>query len=73
MHLLGRQGSPDTIAGYKADYILCCTSPFEEGHFQLDDPVERFIPQLANRRVLYRDATSLIKPSLPLGRLPFVI
>jgi CubicO group peptidase (beta-lactamase class C family) len=32
---------------------------FEEGHFQLDDPVERFIPQLANRRVLYRDATSL--------------
>ena len=32
---------------------------FEEGHFQLDDPVEQFIPQLANRRVLYRDATSL--------------
>jgi CubicO group peptidase (beta-lactamase class C family) len=32
---------------------------FEEGHFQLDDPIERFIPQLANRRVLYRDATSL--------------
>ncbi|HET8544364.1 MAG TPA: serine hydrolase domain-containing protein [Pseudolabrys sp.] len=32
---------------------------FEEGHFQLDDPVERFIPQLANRRVLRPDATSL--------------
>ena len=32
---------------------------FEEGHFQLDDPIEQFIPQLANRRVLYRDATSL--------------
>jgi CubicO group peptidase (beta-lactamase class C family) len=32
---------------------------FEEGHFQLDDPIERFIPQLANRRVLHRDATSL--------------
>jgi CubicO group peptidase (beta-lactamase class C family) len=32
---------------------------FEEGHFQLDDPIERFIPQLANRRVLYREATSL--------------
>ena len=32
---------------------------FEEGHVQLDDPIEQFIPQLANRRVLYRDATSL--------------
>jgi CubicO group peptidase (beta-lactamase class C family) len=32
---------------------------FEEGHFQLDNPIERFIPQLANRRVLHRDATSL--------------
>ena len=32
---------------------------FEEGHFQLDDPIEQFIPQLANRRVLYRDATTL--------------
>jgi CubicO group peptidase (beta-lactamase class C family) len=32
---------------------------FEEGGFQLDDPVERFIPQLANRRVLRPDATSL--------------
>src|SRR5258708_8233871 len=32
---------------------------FEEGHFQLDDPIERFIPQLAKSRVLYRDATSL--------------
>src|SRR6185437_1930085 len=32
---------------------------FEEGRFQLDDPIEGFIPQLANRRVLRRDATSL--------------
>jgi CubicO group peptidase (beta-lactamase class C family) len=32
---------------------------FEEGRFQLDDPVERFIPQFANRRVLRPDATSL--------------
>jgi CubicO group peptidase (beta-lactamase class C family) len=32
---------------------------FEEGRFQLDDPVEQFIPQLANRRVLRPDATSL--------------
>ena len=32
---------------------------FEEGHFQLDDPVERFIPQLAHRRVLRPGATSL--------------
>src|ERR1700751_24334 len=35
---------------------------FEEGHFQLDDPNERFIPQLANRRVLRPDATSLDQP-----------
>src|SRR6266571_7292834 len=32
---------------------------FEEGRFQLDDPIEQFIPQLANRRVLHRDATSM--------------
>ncbi len=32
---------------------------FEEGRFQLDDPIERFIPQLANRRVLRQGATSL--------------
>jgi CubicO group peptidase (beta-lactamase class C family) len=32
---------------------------FEQGRFQLDDPIERFIPQLANRRVLRPDATSL--------------
>jgi CubicO group peptidase (beta-lactamase class C family) len=32
---------------------------FEEGRFQFDDPIERFIPQLANRRVLRPGATSL--------------
>jgi CubicO group peptidase (beta-lactamase class C family) len=32
---------------------------FEEGHFKLDHPIERFIPQLANRRVLRPNATSL--------------
>ncbi len=32
---------------------------FEEGRFQLDDSIEQFIPQLANRRVLRPDATSL--------------
>jgi CubicO group peptidase (beta-lactamase class C family) len=32
---------------------------FEEGRFQLDDPIEQFIQQLANRRVLRPDATSL--------------
>jgi hypothetical protein len=32
---------------------------FEEGRFQLDDPIEGFIPQLANRRVLRSSATSL--------------
>ncbi len=32
---------------------------FEQGRFQLDDPIEEFIPQLANRRVLRSGATSL--------------
>ena len=32
---------------------------FEDGRFQLDDPIERFIPQLANRRVLRPGASSL--------------
>jgi CubicO group peptidase (beta-lactamase class C family) len=32
---------------------------FEEGRFQLDDPIERYIPQLANRCVLLPDAVSL--------------
>jgi CubicO group peptidase (beta-lactamase class C family) len=32
---------------------------FEDGRFQLDDPIERFIPQLANRRVLRPGATAL--------------
>jgi CubicO group peptidase (beta-lactamase class C family) len=32
---------------------------FEESHFQLDDPIERFIPQLANRRVLRPNAIAL--------------
>jgi len=35
--------------------LLLC----EEGRFQLNDPIDRFIPQLANRRVLRPDATSL--------------
>src|SRR5215468_8561121 len=32
---------------------------FEEGRFQLDDPIEQFIPQLARRRVLRPGATTL--------------
>jgi CubicO group peptidase (beta-lactamase class C family) len=32
---------------------------FDEGRFQLDDPIEKFIPQLANRKVLRPGATSL--------------
>jgi CubicO group peptidase (beta-lactamase class C family) len=32
---------------------------FEESRFQLDDPIEQFIPQLANRHVLRPNATSL--------------
>src|SRR5262249_46205980 len=69
MHWTGRQGSADPIAGrphiprllkYKADYILRGASfLFEDGRFQLDDPIAQFIPQLANRRVLRPGATSL--------------
>src|SRR5207249_120631 len=32
---------------------------YEEGKFKLDDPIERFIPQLANRKVLRPGATSI--------------
>ena len=32
---------------------------YEEGKFHLDDPIERFIPQLGNRRVLRPGAVSL--------------
>jgi CubicO group peptidase (beta-lactamase class C family) len=32
---------------------------FEEGRFQLDDPIEKFMPQLANRRVLKPGAAAL--------------
>ena len=32
---------------------------FEEGKFGLDDPIEKFIPQLGNRKVLRAGATSL--------------
>ena len=41
--------------------ITCCAALllFEENRFQLDDPIERFIPQLANRRVLRPGAMSL--------------
>mgnify|MGYP000573421411 CR=1 FL=1 len=31
----------------------------EEGHFQLDDPIEKFVPQLGNRRVLRPDAITI--------------
>ncbi len=31
----------------------------EEGHFQLDDPIENFIPQLGGRRVLRTDAAAI--------------
>lgn len=32
---------------------------FDEGHFQLDDPIERYIPQLGQRLVLRPGATSI--------------
>jgi CubicO group peptidase (beta-lactamase class C family) len=39
----------------------------EEGRFQLDDPIEQFIPQLANRRVLRPGATSLDQTAPAVG------
>ncbi|WP_128971528.1 serine hydrolase domain-containing protein [Bradyrhizobium tropiciagri] len=32
---------------------------FEEGRFRLDDPIETYIPQLGNRKVLWPGATSI--------------
>jgi CubicO group peptidase (beta-lactamase class C family) len=42
-------------------FITSCAALllFEEGRFGLDDPIERFIPQLANRKVLRPGAASL--------------
>jgi len=47
---------------------------FEEGKFGLDDPIEKFIPQLANRKVLRAGATSLddtepARSSITIGQL----
>jgi CubicO group peptidase (beta-lactamase class C family) len=42
---------------------------FEEGRFRLDDPIEQFIPQLANRHVLLPDATSLEQSEPALGSI----
>src|SRR5262249_157831 len=44
---------------------------FEQGHFQLDDPIEQFIPQLANRRVLRPGATSFHQTEPSVRPLPF--
>src|SRR5262249_31161784 len=46
---------------------------FEEGHFQLDDRMEQYIPQLATRGVLRPTRRHWTKPNLPLGRLRFDI
>ena len=40
---------------------------FEEGKFQLDDPIETFIPQLANRKVL-RPGASMLDDTEPARR-----
>jgi CubicO group peptidase (beta-lactamase class C family) len=40
---------------------------YEEGRFGLDDPIERFIPQLAERRVLRPGATALDDTEPALG------
>jgi CubicO group peptidase (beta-lactamase class C family) len=66
---MGEQGSADPL---RVDHIFrifsntklvtSCADTlllFEEGRVQLDDPIEWFIPQLANRRVLRPGAASL--------------
>ena len=45
---------------------------FEEGRLQLDDPIETFIPQLGNRRVLREGATTLSDTEPAHDRSPFV-
>jgi CubicO group peptidase (beta-lactamase class C family) len=49
--------------------ITSCAAPllFEQGRFQLDDPIDRFIPQLANRHVLRPNATSLNQTEPAIG------
>jgi CubicO group peptidase (beta-lactamase class C family) len=42
----------------------------EEGKFQLDDPIEKFMPQLANRKVLHRERPRWTTPSRPSARSP---
>jgi CubicO group peptidase (beta-lactamase class C family) len=43
---------------------------FEEGRFQLDDPIEQFIPHVV---CCVPTRHHWAKPSLPLGRSPFAI
>src|SRR5262249_30823910 len=43
---------------------------FEEGHFQLDDPIEQFIPQLAIPRVSHPEAAALDEPEPAVRPIP---
>jgi CubicO group peptidase (beta-lactamase class C family) len=45
---------------------------FEDGRFRLDDPIEKFIPQLGNRSVLRPGATSLGETEPARGSITFV-
>jgi CubicO group peptidase (beta-lactamase class C family) len=42
---------------------------YEEGRLRLDDPIEKFIPQLANRKVLRPGATSLDQTEPAMGSI----
>src|SRR5262245_422893 len=46
---------------------------FEEGRFQLDDPVERFIPRLRTAVCCVPARRRWTRPSLRSGRSPFAI
>ena len=54
---------PDTIyrlySNTKIITAVAAMTLFEEGHFQLDDPIEKYLPQLADRQVLKADAKSV--------------
>ena len=45
---------------------------FEEGKFRLDDPIEKFIPQLGNRKSCAPAQPHSTRPSRPRARSPSV-
>lgn len=70
-----RAMAPDTIfRAYSMTKPIAATALmmlYERGHFQLDEPVSRYIPELANLRVL-RTPTSPLGDTVPAEREPTI-